>query len=331
MKRLLCGFSLTELMVALLIGSLVLVALLQFLASAGSALHTRDAVGEMQERARYALAALEPDLQMAGYYGLTNRGSDFTYLTGGNVAAALPAPALLQSAPPLGALGAAAHNCGDNFAVDLSRPIEAANNRFQLGRNRRAGCDAQGGARIGADTLTVRRANAALAEPDAGRVQLLVDRLDDRRRCLLADALLPPGFMRSEGLRELHDLEVRSYYIANDSVGQPGTPAMRVKSLTRVAGRASFVDTEVMPGIEDLQVQLLTAAGYVEPDALPPGANVRALRLWLLVRASEPEAGYRDPRDYRYANRTTPLADDERRFRRLLVTRTIALRNAPAP
>jgi hypothetical protein len=228
------------------------------------------------------------------------------------------------------ALGASAHSCGSNFAIDLAHPIQADNNGYALGRNRGSECAPHGGARSGADTLTIRRANSATAAPDEGRLQLLVDRLDDQKRWLLSDARLPAEFALSDGLRELHDLEVRSYYIANDSVGQDGTPALRVKSLTRVAGRASFVDTEVMPGIEDLQVQFQTASGAVEPDALPATATVRALRLWLLVRASTPEAGYRDPRDYTYANHSANLSADERRYRRLLVSRVIALRNAPA-
>jgi prepilin-type N-terminal cleavage/methylation domain-containing protein len=323
------GFSLTELMVSLLIGSVIMVALLRLLAAASSTLHTRDTIAEMQERARYALAALEPDLQMAGYYGLSNRGSDFAFLNNGDAAGALPPSALRPTAPAVVAPGASAHSCGSNFALDLVRPIEADNNRYLLGRNRSTDCAPRGGARNGADTLTIRRANSAAAMPDAGRLQLLVDRLDDGKRWLLSDARLPSGFVLSDGLRELHDLEVRSYYIANDSVGQDGTPALRVKSLTRIAGRANFVDTEIMPGIEDMQVQFQTASGYVEPDALPVTATVRALQVWLLVRASTPETGYRDPRDYNYANRAVSLSADERRYRRLLVTRVIALRNAP--
>lgn len=323
------GFSLTELMVALLIGSVILAALLRLLAAASNTLHTRDDIAEMQERARYALAALEPDLQMAGYYGLTHHGGNFVFLSDGDAAAALPATALSPDAPPVAALGVSAHSCGSNFALDLAHLIEADNNRYVLGRNRGSECAPHGGARSGADTLTIRRANSANAAPEAGRLQLLIDRLDDKKRWLLSDARLPAGFALSEGLQELHDLEVRSYYIANDSVGQDGTPALRVKSLTRVAGRVSFVDTEVMPGIEDLQVQFQTTSGTFEPDALPATAPVRALRLWLLVRANTPEAGYRDPRDYSYANHSANLSADERRFRRLLVSRVIALRNAP--
>ena len=324
------GYTLTELLVALLIGGLLLLAACRLLATTGATLHTRDSAADLAARAALALDAIEADVRLAGFYGLTNAGGDFRFLQGADVAAALPATALAQSAAPVSALPLAAHACGVNFAIDLARPVEADNNRHALGRARTAACAARGGARAGADSLTLRHAAPrAAAAPDPGRAQLLVSRIDPAQRWLLIDGLLPPATLLLPLRLQLHDLSVQSYYIANSSVGEPGVPALRVKSLTTISGSAAFTDTEVMAGIEDLQVRLLTASGSYDPDRLPAGEVVRAVQLWLLLRAARPEPGFVDPRIYAYADRSLALDAGQRRYRRLLASRTVALRNAP--
>ncbi len=65
---------------------------------------------------------------------------------------------------------------------------------------------------------------------------------------------------------ERRDLLLRVYYVARAADGDAATPALRMKSLTSVAGQPAFVDTEVMPGVEALQAQLL-------PDAMAPRAR----------------------------------------------------------
>jgi prepilin-type N-terminal cleavage/methylation domain-containing protein len=323
------GFTLIELMVAMTIGIVALAALLSLLSSASHALATRESVAEMQERARYALATIETDVQLAGFYGLSSRGGEFRYLSGG--APIATSAQLRQTAAPLAALGAAAHSCGDNFAVDLSLPLQGDDNRYQLGLNRRAACAARGGgARPGADTLTIRRANTAAAAPDANRIQVLVSRLDDQQRWLLSDAAVPAGFTMLTGVRAVHDLTLRSYYVSSNSVGIPGTPALRVKELTRVAGRVDFTDTEVMPGVEDLQLQFVTSTGVFAPESVPPASIVLAARVWVLARAASPEVGYVDPNIYTYAGQTAVLSATERRYRRVLLTRLVTVRNAHA-
>ena len=135
----------------------------------------------------------------------------------------------------------------------------------------------------------------------------------------------------------IRDLEVRSYYIAADSVGRRGWPALRVKSLTESRGAAQFRDEEVMPGVEDLQVEFAVASvqsgetvvRYVPPGSVDPRAGrVIAVRFWLRIRADITEQNYRDDRTLRYANVAFAPSAGEARQRRLLVERTVALRNA---
>ena len=95
------GFTLTELLVALLIGSLVLVAACRLLATTSSTLYTRDSAADLAARAALALDAVEADVELAGFYGLSNVGGDFRFLQGSDVAAALPPAAMAQTATPL--------------------------------------------------------------------------------------------------------------------------------------------------------------------------------------------------------------------------------------
>jgi hypothetical protein len=165
--------------------------------------------------------------------------------------------------------------------------------------------------------LTVRRASAQPAAPEAGRLQLLTSLDDARGRALLVDGQLPSGQRLAAGITELHDLVVRSWYVARASDGDGAEPALRVKSLTRVAGEPRFVDTEVMPGVAGLAVQFgvrdVTAASedgirYIAAGAPLPAVPVVTVRVTLTLQAAE--------------SAHAP--------RRLAVTRTFTLRNAEA-
>lgn len=256
------GFTLPELAIALLLGTLVVALLLRLVASALDTLRTREEDAGLQENLRYALATLESELSMAGFYGLNADGGSFRFLAHGVVATAAAVPASAQA-------------CGDNFAVDLTQPVQTDDGAFILGPHRAASCAARSGAVAGTDTLTIRRASSAPVAAENGRLQLLVNRFDDSSRFILADGTLPPAAALQPDRLQLHNLEMRSYYIANDSDGQPGLPALRVKTLTRIAGRPSFLDTEVIAGIDDLQLQLQTR-----------DARVRAVQVSLRARST---------------------------------------------
>lgn len=324
------GHTLIELLLALALGAALIGTALTLYAQGRSALRGADAVAQLAEQARYAFATLEADVQMAGYYGLTARGSDFRFLQGGDVAAASSVTALRQGLPELGALNAAAQACGLQFALDLATPLQAANNRYAAGVDATAACAAHPAAMPLADTLTIRRAATPPVAAQPGRLQLLVDRSDPARRFVLDDGVLPPDAAPAPGRLELHDLVTRFYYVATEADGMAGVPALRVKSLTRIAGRPGFLDTEVMAGIEDLQVELAIDGGYVAPEALPPARAVRGVRLWLRVRSAVPETPDTNTRSWSYADVSyTPLGA-ARRFRRQVFCHVITLRNAPA-
>jgi hypothetical protein len=227
--------------------------------------------------------------------------------------------------PAVASLGTT-HACGNNFAVNLLATVQGSNNTYTLA------CAPNGGiAQPNTDTLTIRRASVTTAAPTNARLQVFANSLSTAQR-IFVDGNVPASPPLAAGVAEVRDLIVRTYYISPDSTNQPGLPALRVKALA--GGGPVFDDQEVMPGVEDLQVQFAidttdfngVATRYVNPDAVPVGAQVAAVRIWLVMRAERAETGFKDNRPYVYADRNIPASNDA--FRRVLVSRTIQLRNS---
>jgi type IV pilus assembly protein PilW len=335
------GFTLVELMVAVTIGVVIVAAALTLFVQGRAAYRTSESVARLQEQARFALAVMEPDLEMAGFLGFSNEPGTVSLVTEGDPRRVLAEARQLRQFPTAvgGALPAAvnglppgAHVCGVNFALDVSMPVQGSNGSFALGRDAQAACRPyQSGAAGGADTLTVRRADLREAAPEANRLQIFASRFT----ALTAQQLFFDG--RAPGPidenHRVHDFLVRSYYVARDAVGRRGFPALRVKSLSRSGSAVAFAEDEVMPGIEDMQVQFGIGEGaamrYVNPDAPELAqARVLAVRVWLRVRAEEADHAFVDARTYRYSDVEYTAAGADRHFRRAVIQRTVAVRNA---
>ena len=92
-----------------------------------------------------------------------------------------------------------------------------------------------------------------------------------------------------------------------------------------------------MPGVQDMQVQFGldvngdgTVERYVNPGTvIPAGARIATVQLWLLVVSDEIEVGFADTnRAYTYANATQTAAVFHDNRRRVLMTKTIQIRNS---
>lgn len=262
------GFTLLELLVAMTLLSTLTAGGLAAMMRARAAALDAGVESRLHERAQYVFATLEPELQMAGYFAAGPARVALSPST-------IPAPALA---------------CGLDTVRRLDHAVEVSA-AFDLP------CSAQGGgARSGSQLLLIRRIAAHGATGTPGRAQWWSDPLGMLPGQLSWDGTAPAG---SPALAEVRDLLVRAYYIANAADGDTGTPALRVKNLTAIAGTPAFIDTEVMPGVDSLQAQLL-------PSASAP----RSVLITLRVRA--------DRQDQR--NGEPP--------RQLTLTRQFTLRNA---
>jgi type IV pilus assembly protein PilW len=325
------GLSLVELMVALSIGTFLLAGAITVFGKTRDLYRTNDAAARLQETARYAMSTIEADLRMANYWGLMSRADliengpalDLANLPAVDPAYALPAE--------LTGFAGTINQCGAMWAVKLPAYIEATDS-YTLG------CAAAGaGAVAGADTLTVRRASTqviATGAPltaSAGQIKLQTSRVQGS---LFSSATLPAGYLPP--LSETRALVVNGYYVGQDSDEVAGTPSLRRKQLDVAGGAPTITDLQVVPGVEDLQIELgadfnndQNADYFVQPGtAIPAGDQIVAVRVWLLVRAEQPELGFTDGRTYDYASRTgANVLTPGDSFRRVLVSKTIALRN----
>jgi type IV pilus assembly protein PilW len=333
---------LIEVLVATSITVAIVAGVLGMHAQVRGTYRVNERIARIQEQGRFALSVIESDVELAGYYGFTSSAEALRLVRGATpqitvaTAAQMRQFAVRPSEPalaPVAALPAGAHGCGINFAVDVMLPVQGSNNDIAFGRE--ATCAAyRGRAQSGADSLTLRRVETHASDAEAGRIQVYASRLASRTNQLLFADGHAPGRVDSD--HRIHNFVVRAYYVARDSVGQNDFPALRVKTLTRSGIAAVFDDDELMPGVEDLQVQFAVdpegggrATRYVNSD-FPDLARLQvvAVRIWLRIRADEPEVGFDDAETYRYADVVYAPDGAERRFRRVLMSRTVALRNA---
>jgi type IV pilus assembly protein PilW len=331
------GLSLIELLVAMAIGVVLILGATQVYVSSRNTYAVNETVARLQENARYALAVMEPDLRMANYWGLTK----YPYALTGASVQTQPGSAIASNA------------CGNNFAVDINIYLQADNGA--AGGYSLACAPFNNAALATADTVTVRRVSRFVRTPPNPVGTVVV--------CTNYDS---SGGLFSDGTpctTQGGDLVVHTYYVDTTS-SQVGVPSLRRMELN---GNA-FQDQEVIPGVEDMQIQFGidpsglngSAQYYVDPmiyanwaaliNSPPPAvaAQVVSVRIWMLLRSDQPEVGYVDNQTYSYGDRlvangvTGDLASAGaatsayrpslnpavRTYRRILVSRTVQLRNS---
>ncbi len=326
------GVTLIELMVALTIGSFLMIGAITVLTQSRTAYRVMESVSRLQENARFALDALEPDIRMASYFGLTSRSSK------------IQGRAIPQAPIPRGF--SVGNDCGANWTINVADEVDGTNNGYGWA------CPAFGrAAQPAADTVVVRRVSEdPIAPPlEGGTLYVQSARFEDSQ--LFVGPLIPAGYLPA--ISQTHRLIVNGYYVsAHSSLDTPGNdvPSLRVKTLVGGARGPRIADREVLPGVEDLQVQFgidTDEVGeadrgsidrYVNPGnpilgsfsaAFNPDATILAVRIWIRLRAERPENGFTDTKNYIYADQDVPTPNDG--YRRTVISTTIYLRNARLP
>lgn len=313
------GMTLVELMVSLAIGSFLIIGAVQVYNQSRQAYVINDSIARVQETAQFAMDTIEADLRMASNFGMVSRGDT---LVGG---------ASTGNANPTGLTVPTNQPCGADWTLAVFRPIEGNNNAYALP------CPADNTAQGNSDVLTVRRASLDPVAFDATRLQVQSNRVGGE---IIDDGTIPTGYTVADS--RTHNLVVNSYYVDANSDLIPGVPTLRRKSLGSLGGGPAILDQEVAPGVENLQVLFgvdMTGNGnvdrYVNPgDAIitpgaagyVPAASILTARVWLIVRSITPEIGITDTKAYRPGDIDLGVPVDS--FRRLMVSKTILLRNA---
>ena len=321
------GLTLVELMVALAIGSFLIIGAIQIYNQSRQAFVVNESIARVQETAQFAMDTIEADLRMASNWGRNSRGL------------AVEGRSMVGDANPTG-LTVPTPTCGDDWAFDLARPIDGSDNAYNLI------CPADGGFQVNSDVVTIRRASVQPVLPEVGRLQVQSTRIQGE---LFEVGAVPAAFLpvtvhpvTGAPSSATHNLMVNSYYVSPTSTLIPGVPTLRRKTLTVRNGAPFIEDQEVAPGVENIQLQLgidvdedNTVDRYVNPGdevynpaaaGYIPGARVMTARIWLLVRGVSTEFGLQDARNYQPGNANVGQKSDS--FRRLQVSKTILLRNA---
>jgi type IV pilus assembly protein PilW len=322
------GMTLIELMVALAIGAFLMIGAITVFMQSRTTFRVTEAVSRLQESARFALDAIEPDIRMAHYWGLTPR----TYLIQGRRAPTDAADAAFTTAP----------SCGTNWAINLNEAVDGTNGNYTWT------CGANGAAAPNSDTLVVRRVSE---DPVAALVANTIYIQSTRSQLgqLFTGTVVPGGFNATTSAT--YRLIVNGYYVDTTS-SVANMPSLRRKTLQN--GRV-IADEEVLVGVENMQLQFGIDTD-VPGTAVAPNPNrgavdrwvnlddplidpadagfnanaeILAVRVWLRLRAERFENGFVDPTTYQYAGQNFGTFSDG--FRRVVVSKTIYLRNAHPP
>jgi type IV pilus assembly protein PilW len=292
------GFSLLELMIALLLSAIIIAGALRLFGTGRTAYASTETIASLEERAAFALTALEDDLRLAGFWGQHNN------------------PALL-SIPA----GIYIHCGGMNvsaWALRLAHAVEVTDDTTDLP------CPPYTQAVSGSDMLVVRHASRLSTEPEADRIQLHTN----RRQAELFSTGSPPAIPDAQTF----NLSVNAWYLDQNS-SESGLPALRRYALT---DNGLLQNQEIMPGVEDFQISLGVDRdgderidGFV--DAISePTTRIHAVRLWLLLRSARPEPGHFDAGPWHSIDADRPNAlQPNDNYRRVSVERTVWLRNGP--
>lgn len=335
------GFSLVELMVAMLVTLILLAGIGQIFLSSKKSFNIQDSLSRIQDNGRYAIETLAQDIRRAGYWG---GNADITKISGSAISSG-SADLIIDTTGDCSA-------ANTDWALKLNRHIFGKNDAKDDGKGDYACLDplpyVDGG-----DILVVRYASpwvvggTTLPLSSCGgtiaacyedkyflRSSLFKGRLFLGTNAANAEnTLITPPVRTSE-------LISRIYFVgtAGNASKCPGTGT--VKSLNRLilnsAGTA--VSEEVAYGVEDLQlrygvdtdgnnsVDQYYDANDVpdDDDGVPDWDKVSAVRIWLLMRAECPDTGYTNNTPYPLPGGPATYNDS---YRRQLYTTTVQLRN----
>ena len=273
------GMSLIELLAAVAMAGLLLVAATQWLHLASRTARELQAALELQEQTRAALDLLETEVRQSGAYGLL---SSRTTLEGSSLLGTTETSSL-----------AVGGRCIPSLAQDLGHPVQWktwATGAWPLVCT--AGPD--GRAMPDSDLLLTRRATAALTAEDAGALWVESTPVAGRLRNgtvgvvlqpAIAVGVIPSATTPPTPMQTL--LVVNAFYVSRDSTGVRNQPSLRRKQLVGGTSGPRFEDEELVPGIERLAVSVLPSPTGSSGRLLLLAVTSRSLRNAALKRTAQ--------------------------------------------
>jgi len=309
-----------ELMVAMVLVLFLLLALTQILISGRDSFGASTSLSRLQENGRIATDLLITHLKRAGYMG---GNSDIPNIYGN----------LGQETPD------SSCDAGDTtWARMVTRPLEGLDDT-----NGGYAC-INNGTYLRGDVVTVRYTSpwieTGALDPDK---LYLRSSLFEGRIFAGSDEGLAINQVADEP-QSVRELQAFAYFVGDSGRTCNGA---RVPSLfrVRVNDKGQPITEELLPGVEDLQIQFGIVTGttttsipggptttvsgggsYLDPDDVSTSQwpQINVARVWLLVRSECAETGYVDNATYNMGNRTYTPNDN---FRRQLYSNVVNIRN----
>ena len=302
------GFSLIELMVAVTLGLLLILAMASLLAQQNKARSEIEKSAAQIENGRYALSILQSDIQLAGYYG--------------EFAGSIGTPATLPNACEKANLS--------DIAASLALPLQGYSNVGSTMPTTLSGCLSADNHLDGTDILVVRRLQAAApasltsiagAAGGSNAKRIYVQTNPDSRVIDRGENSGSFTLTKKDGTTpaDLRAYVERIYFVspcnvfesgqtvctANADGGKP-IPTLKRLELSVAGGATAFVVTPLVEGVENMQLDYGVdtegvggpAYPFVQSPTLAQWPDVVAVNISLLVRNPAETFGYEDEKTY---------------------------------
>ena len=304
------GFSLVEMMLAMLIGIIILGGILSVYNNTRDLQRSSEDQINLVTDARFAMETIGYDLRHAGVYGGTNVPTLISCRMGD-----AGCPSMMP---------AATGDCFSQWYINIQQPIFGGESVVPPGYS----CIVNHQANT--DVLVMRYADSNTvdtADLVSGNAYVRSNYLAGQLFMGTAQPVIPDD---NGNLTANHQLYSRAYYISNFT----NTPGDGQPSLRRVdlINGPQVQDQLILPGATNLQVQYgedLDDDGaidnFVNADAVTDFTKVYAVRLWVLIKTEREEKGLNTARTYTIAGTNITTPNDG--YRRLLISSVIKMRN----
>ncbi|MBF0339652.1 MAG: PilW family protein [Magnetococcales bacterium] len=334
------GFSLVEVLIAMAIGLVILLAVITLLATSTRSRQELDQSGQMVENGQFAIQTLYEDLRHAGFFGQY-------YANGLATPGALPDPCVTSDATALLAALALPIQGYASTALTSRADVSATGCAAALLSN--------GNLKAGSDILVLRRADTAVTTgaPTAGEVYLQANVTSAAIQYGSSTANLPVttadggavsltqrngATISPASTRKLH---VRIYFIAPCSSGSGASgvcatgddtiPTLKRLDLGASGGLPAMTITPLAEGIEFMKIQYgldttpsaTDSATGLSGDGIPDlwsgtptlaqWSGVVAVQVDLLARAMTTSTGHVDDKSYLLGTLAIPARQDSYR------------------
>lgn len=318
------GFSLVELMVAMVVGLVIVSGAFSLHSTSRKTQAVNEVQMDMVADARFAIDMIAYDLRHAGMWGGTNKDSLIDCKSSDALCTATSGG---ETPAPLSIGG----DCVAGWYSDLSRPVFATNDSNPYA----ATCILATSEyyQAGTDVLEVRYADSNITLPaNLQNNQVYVRSNFINGRLFVGSTQPVIDSYDADPLTQNHQLHAYAYYISNytDSAGD-GIPSLRRVALVNTAG---LQNQTLISGVTDLQVQFgedvdgdQVVDRYVDPNLVTDYSAVFAAKIWLVMRSDNRYQGVDTSKSFRIAGAPATTFGGVDDYRYFMVSSVVNLRN----